>query len=104
MLHTVAFTPEAEEQLAELYRYIAVSASPERAAYFTSAIVDYCESLKKFPQSGNRRDDIRPGLRITGYRKRVVIAFDVTADSVNIIGVFYGGQDYEAVLEEGDPN
>lgn len=104
MRHTVVFTPEAEEQLAELYRYIALSATPERAAHFTSAIVDYCESLEKFPQRGNRRDDIRPGLRITSYRRRVVIAFDVTADSVNIIGIFYGGQDYETALEEGDPN
>jgi len=33
-----------------------------------------------------------------------VIAFDVAADSVNIIGIFYGGQDYEAALEEDDPN
>jgi len=104
MHYKVVFTPEAEEQLAELYRYIAISASPKRAADFTNALIDYCESLEKFPLRGNTRDDIRPGLRITGYRRRVVIAFDVAADSVNIIGIFYGGQDYEAALEEDDPN
>lgn len=104
MRYKVAFTPEAEEQLAGLYRYIAQSASPERAARFTDAIVDHCESLEKFPLRGNQRDDIRPGLRITSYRRRVVIAFNVAAGSVNIIGIFYGGQDYEAALEEGEPN
>jgi toxin ParE1/3/4 len=55
--------------------------------------------LQTFPRRGIRRDDIRPGLRITNYKKRAVIAFDVDAEMVSIIGVFYGGQDYETVLQ-----
>jgi plasmid stabilization system protein ParE len=100
MSYTVVFTPEAEAQLTELYGYIAAEASPEIAARFTDGIVTYCESLSTFPARGNRRDDIRPGLRVTGYRKRVAIAFQVDEDRINIIGVFYGGQDYEAALLE----
>lgn len=52
-----------------------------------------------------RRDDIRPGLRITNYKKRAVIAFEVDAEVVSVIGVYYGGQDYESVLlwEQGEP-
>lgn len=94
--YTVVFTPE---QLAVPYHYIADAASPEIAERYTSAIVTYCESLATFPIRGNRRDDIRPGLRITNYKKRAVIAFDVDAEQVSIIGVFYGGQDYAAVLQ-----
>jgi hypothetical protein len=45
---------------------------------------------------------VRPGLRITNYKKRAVIAFDVDTDVVSIIGVFYGGQDYETVLRDDD--
>jgi toxin ParE1/3/4 len=100
MSYTVVFTPEAEGQLTELYGYIAAEASPEIAARFTDGIVTYCESLSTFRARGNRRDDIRPGLRVTGYRKRVAIAFHVDEDRINIIGVFYGGQDYEAALLE----
>lgn len=100
MEYAVVFTPEAEEHLADLYRYIAAVASPETAARYTDAIVTYCESLRNFPRRGTKRDDIRPGLRITSFRKRVVIAFNVEAEQVNIIGVFYGGQDYEAKLDE----
>jgi plasmid stabilization system protein ParE len=55
--------------------------------------------LQTFPHRGTRRDDIRPGLRITNYKKRVAIAFDVDAEQVSIIGVFYGGQDYETVFQ-----
>jgi toxin ParE1/3/4 len=99
MQYTVIFTPEAQEQLAALYHYIADAASPETAERYTGEIVTNCESLKTFPLRGNRRDDIRSGLRITNYKKRAVIAFDVDAEVVSIIGVFYGGQDFAAVLQ-----
>ncbi len=102
MPYTVVFTPEAEAQLLELYGYIAVEAVPETAARFTDGIITYCESLSSFPLRGTRRDDVRPGLRITSYRKRVVIAFAVVADQVQIIGIFYGGQNYEAILQDED--
>lgn len=102
MAYTVVFTPEAEAQLIELYGYIAAEASPETSARFTDGIVTYCESLSSFPVRGTRRDDVRPGLRITSYRKRVVIAFAVDADQVQIIGIFYGGQNYEAILQDED--
>ena len=100
MSYRVVFAPEAEEQLADLYGYIAAAASPDIAARYTEAIVRYCESLCTFPHRGTMRDDIRPGLRITHYKKRTVIAFDVEADQVAILGVFYGGQDYEALLQD----
>lgn len=100
MKHRVVFSPEALEQLAGLYRYIAEAASPNVAAQYTEAIVSYCESLRTFPLRGQKRDDVRPGLRITNYKKRAVIAFDVDAGVVSIIGVFYGGQDYDSVLRD----
>ncbi len=102
MKFRVVFSPEALEQLAELYRYIAKAASPDVAAQYTVAIVSYCESLDAFPLRGSQRDDVRPGLRITNYKKRAVIAFDVDTEVVSIIGVFYGGQDYETVLRDDD--
>ena len=66
MSYAVVFSPEAEEQLAELYRHIAAAASPDVAVRYTEAIVTYCESLRTFPLRGAMRDDVRLGLRITG--------------------------------------
>lgn len=100
MSYTVAFTPEAQEQLLELYRYIAAAASPVTPERYISAIITYCEEFRTFPHRGIRQDDIREGLRVTNYRKRVVIAFDVDAEQVPVIGIFYGGQDYETVLQD----
>lgn len=102
MTHRVLFSPESLEQLAELYHYIAQTASPEVATQYTEAIVSYCESLHTFPLRGTPRDDVRPGLRITNYKKRAIIAFDVDTEVVSIIGIFYGGQDYETILRDDD--
>lgn len=100
MSYRVVFSPEAQEQLASLFRYITEAASHEIAASYTEAIVSYCERLQTFPHRGMMRDDVRPGLRITNYKKRTVIAFDVEADLVSIIGIFYGGQDYASILQD----
>jgi toxin ParE1/3/4 len=83
MSYTVIFTPESVAQLTELYRYIAAASSPEVAARYIDSIVTYCESLQSLPHRGIQRDDIRPGLRITSYRKRVAIAFEV--DDVQLV-------------------
>lgn len=100
MKYRVIFSPEAEEQLAELFHYIATAASPGIAERYIDAIITYCETLDTFPLRGAQRDDIRPGLRVTNYKGRTVIAFDVDAQQVSIIGVFYGGQDYETALQD----
>lgn len=96
----VTYTPEAEAQLVGLYRYIAAEGSPLTAKRFTDAIVARCETLDQFPERGIARDDIRAGLRTLAYR-RVVIVYAVEPRAVTIIGVFYGGQDYAAVLGDG---
>jgi toxin ParE1/3/4 len=96
--YRVIFSPEADAQLVAIYRRISGKTAPTVADRFTGAIVDYCEKLESFPQRGTRRDDLRPGLRTIGFRRRVTIAFAVEADSVMIIGIFYGGQDFEAAL------
>jgi plasmid stabilization system protein ParE len=86
------FSPEAMEQLSDLYQYIAFEASPEIALGYTEAIVNYCESLCIFPLRGTARDDVRPGLRVTNYKKRAVIAFAVEKDLVYIVGIFMVGK------------
>ncbi|NVM77287.1 plasmid stabilization system protein ParE [Duganella sp. SG902] len=98
--YTVVFAPEAEAQLTELYFYVAERASAATALRYTKAIVDYCVTFEAFPYRGAQRDDIRPGLRITNFKKNVVIAFtiDETVAVVTIIGIFYGGRNFIPAL------
>ena len=98
----VVFRREALTQLDELYDFVAAAGSPLAAGDLLDAIVTFCEDLAPFPLRGTARDDIRPGLRTIGFRRRAVIAFVVGDDSVVILGVFYGGRDYEPVLRSDD--
>ena len=96
----VAFSPEAEADLLALYDYISKEAAAAIAAKFTGEIIDFCEGFSTFPNRGTRRDDLRPGLRIVGFRRQVTVAFAVDGDVVSIIGVYYGGRDIEEVLRD----
>lgn len=98
MAYRLDVAPEAREQLRSIYRYIAEQAGPKTALGFTRAILDHCRSLATFPHRGRLRDDLRPGLRIVGFRRSVAIAFEVEGDVVRIGGIFYGGRDYEKLL------
>jgi toxin ParE1/3/4 len=65
-------------------------------------VVAACHALANFPERGSRRDDLRQNLRTMGYAKSVTIAFsvNVTTEVVAILGIFYGGQNFESVLRD----
>ncbi|HMN79237.1 MAG TPA: type II toxin-antitoxin system RelE/ParE family toxin [Burkholderiaceae bacterium] len=103
MPYSVRFTPEADNHLTALYAYIAAEATPVTAERYVTAIIDYCESLATFPERAPARDDIRPGLRVTHYKGRAIVPYfvDEPANVVWILGIYYGGQDFEAALAVG---
>lgn len=96
----VTFAPEAADQLVELHEYLAIQAGPAVAGRYAEAVISRCESLALLPFQGVHRDDIRPGLRVTHYRGRTIIAFAIDAElaRITILGVFHGGRDYERHL------
>jgi toxin ParE1/3/4 len=94
----VIFTPRAERHVDALHAYIAGKASESRADAYIARILAFCIGLATFPMRGHKRDDLLPGLRTTGFERRVTVAFVVTADAVLIEGIFYGGQDFETAI------
>ena len=65
-------------------RYSATSLAPPR--------------LTSLPTTPKQSSATARGLRTTSYKKRTVIAYAVIDHVVSIIGIFYGGQDYETML------
>jgi len=96
----VIFAPEAQEDLLNLYDYIDERSGPQRAHDYTERVAAYCLSFDTFPDRGTRRDDLRPGLRMIGFERRVAIAFHVTASAITIDRIFYGGRDWEVQINE----
>jgi len=105
MSYAVAFSPEALDQLDAIEQYIAETGSPITAARYVDAIVSFCEELTQFPLRSRQRDDLMMNLRITNYRGNAIIAYLVSDAShvVTVVGVFYGGQNYDSIFQEQPP-
>jgi toxin ParE1/3/4 len=98
MSYAVVFTPEADRQLESIRAYVASHAGFDIAIGFATSTHDACMRLRFSPFRGTARDELRPGLRTVGFRRRVTTDFKVLDREVKAIGVFYGGQDMEAAL------
>ena len=83
MTGRINHTPEAQQQLNALDDWITEKTSPDVAQRFVSAILD-------FPRAGRARDDVRPGMRTTTFKKRTLIAYELDESSgelvVNVLG------------------
>ena len=100
MTNEVVFAPEAQLDLLDLYDMVAEGSSSERAVAYVERIQAACLRLAAFPERGTRRDDIRPGLRVIGFERRVAIAFHVGAGRVTIDRILYGGRDVGTLRSE----
>ncbi len=104
MTLTVFTVVEAESVFSD---YVAINAYIENATgdraladRTVDAIRAAVGGLRHIPQRGVPRDDLREGLRLLFFRRRTVIAYDIDRERhvVRVLRVFYGGQDYEALL------
>jgi plasmid stabilization system protein ParE len=100
MPYRIVLTPEARDQLDQLHGYLTAAADAGTASRFVSGILDHIAALDECPQRGTSRNDLRPGLRTRTWRRRVTIAFVVEDVDVVVIGIFYGGRDFETLLKD----
>jgi toxin ParE1/3/4 len=100
----IVFRPRADNDLFDLYRYIAEqSGSNDIAFSYMEKLRKLCLALSEFSERGAPRSDIVPGLRILPYEGRAVVAYFVVEDRVEIAAVYYGGQDWETLARENNP-
>jgi toxin ParE1/3/4 len=92
---TVVLTREAEEELFDMYDWIASQASPAVAIAYVERLEDFLGRLGYGSHRGHQRNDIRPGLRIIGFERRVTVAFVVEDDRVIILRLFHRGRNWE---------
>jgi toxin ParE1/3/4 len=89
---------KAELQLQELEAYLAERFYPANAERYIVRLSDACRALALAPFQGTIRDDLAPGIRTTGFERRVTIYFKVVEERVLILGIFYGGRKLKADL------
>ncbi|CAN5379610.1 hypothetical protein BH10PSE7_BH10PSE7_22810 [soil metagenome] len=94
----VIFSPEAQDDLSRLYEWISEAAGEAIADAYIDRLERYCLGFDLASERGLLREDIRPGLRIVGFERRITIAFMVDETSATILRLFYGGRNWEEAL------
>ncbi|MBY5624616.1 type II toxin-antitoxin system RelE/ParE family toxin [Rhizobium leguminosarum] len=98
----VIYLPEGTERPSpNLYRHCRYESEHVIANGFVKRVMTRCRKIGDAPNGGRPRDDLAPGLRTVPFEHSAVIAYHVT-DAVEIVNVFYGGRDYEALFRAGD--
>lgn len=95
--YAVIVSDAAAADILAIHDYIAQRAGADIAWRFVERIEAYCRGFAVTPERGTRRDDLRPGLRTVGFRRRATILFEVHHDSLEVVihGVYYAGRNFE---------
>lgn len=100
----VRYRPHALSDLREIFDFIALASGSQSVARdFVRRIMTRCRKIGDVPFGGRPRDDLAPGLRVVPFERTAIIVYLVD-DAVEIVNVFYGGRDYEAVFQVADRN
>ena len=90
----VFFSREARRDLAAIGDWITERAGVDVALGYIERLEAYCNGFEFAAERGRRRDDLRPGLRIVGFERRIAIAFEVSNGEVTILRLYYGGRNW----------
>jgi len=98
--YTLDIRDVAFDDLANISTYIADARGQPFADHFVARILDHLATFQSAPLRGTRRDDLRPGLRIAGWRRTITIAFvpDEARQRVTILAILYRGRDVATVV------
>lgn len=100
MKRKLVFTPAARSDLEEIFWFIAAD-NPRRARSYVAEIEQACRNLRDMPNMGTRRHDLRPGLYVFPLWRRIIIAYELPDNRLDVLRVFSAGQDYEAIMAGG---
>jgi toxin ParE1/3/4 len=93
------WSPEAEQDLIEIWIYLAREASTAVADGQLRDIDRTRERLEEWPHSGRMRDELLPGLRSVAVRPNVVF-YRVRGEQVEIVRVIDGRRDIDTIFSE----
>ncbi|MET7245736.1 type II toxin-antitoxin system RelE/ParE family toxin [Methylobacterium sp. EM32] len=101
----VTYRAEAQADLRDIFRVVMRASRNVRTTRgFVQRIKDRCERIGDAPHGGRPRDDLESGLRTVPFEHSAVIAYRVEPNRVRITNVFYGGQDFEALFLDREPD
>ena len=93
----VAWSPEADSDLLDIWAYYARVASPEIADNLLREIDRVGEGIGENPLLSRPRDELVPGLRSVIVRPHVIF-FRIKNGAVEVVRVLHGRRDFPALF------
>jgi toxin ParE1/3/4 len=90
----VIFSPEARDDLYDIYDWITRQGSERNALAFIERIERYCRSFDVASKRRRRLSGDPRDLRAIGFERRAAIVFEVQSRTVTILRVFRTGRDW----------
>jgi len=95
----VEYRSDALSNINEILKYILEkSGDLTTAQRFINQIFDRCEKIGTAPNAGIDRNDLGKDIQLITFKKSTIILYQVKNDTIIIVNVFYGGQDYAALM------
>jgi toxin ParE1/3/4 len=93
----VLWSPEAEEDMLEIWSYVAHEASPAFADRQLREIYERCATLESWPNAGRPRDELRTGIRSFPMASYVIF-YEIAEKNIWIVRVLHGNRDIETIF------
>ena len=90
-------TEQAEADLDELWVYIAAN-SPDAADRMVDAVLESSRMHVRFPNMGQSRAELRPGLRCFVVSPYVVF-YRPIEDTIEVLRILHGARDINSLIE-----
>jgi len=90
------FSPRAREDLREIHDYVAKDGL-RIAARLIDRLEEACELLVRFPELGERREDLAPSVRCFSVGNYAIF-YRLTGEGVEIVRVVSGARNFEALF------
>jgi len=98
------FTPAADQELIQIFDYIADAAgSAETARRFTAEIEAYCIKLARLPGTlGRARPELRHDIRSAPFKGYVIFFRYLDDDIFEVVHIIEGHRDIDAVFAKDE--
>jgi toxin ParE1/3/4 len=94
---TIIFSPEADEDLIQIWGYLAREASERAADRQLHDIDRLCARLEAWPLSGRARDELLPSMR-SALADPYIVFYRVGRNAIEIIRVLHGRRDIASIF------
>lgn len=88
----IVFSPEAENDLIEIWLYIAED-NPAKATELIDILKETCIFLSENPKAGTKRDYLKQGLRHFPIKNRAIYYQTKNSNVLEVVRVLHGSRD-----------